>query len=90
MLRRDSQRPIEEMSEFMERRAGLRNVDGFLAVVGGSNAAHVQLLASSPQFPARPEMHRMPPMQEPSATAPAKMRYSIPSISFSSFSPISQ
>ena len=74
----------------MERRAGLRNVDGFLAVVGGSNAAHVQLLASSPQFPARPEMHRMPPMQEPSATAPAKMRYSIPSISFSSFSPISQ
>ena len=45
MLRRDSQRPIEEMSEFMERRAGLRDVDGFLAVVGGSNAAHVQLLA---------------------------------------------
>src|SRR5574344_1347690 len=45
MLRRDSQRPIEEMSEFMERRAGFREVDGFLAVVGGSNAAHVQMLA---------------------------------------------
>jgi hypothetical protein len=29
----------------VERRAGLRDVDGFLAVVGGSNAAHVQLLA---------------------------------------------
>ena len=45
MLCGESQRPIEEMSEFMERRAGLRDVDGFLAVVGGSNAAHVQLLA---------------------------------------------
>ena len=45
MLCGESQRPIEEMSEFMERRAGLREVDGFLAVVGGSNAAHVQLLA---------------------------------------------
>ena len=45
MLCGESPRPIEEMSEFMERRAGLRDVDGFLAVVGGSNAAHVQLLA---------------------------------------------
>ena len=45
MLRRESQRPIEEMSEFMERRADLRDVDGFLTVVGGSNSAHVQLLA---------------------------------------------
>ena len=45
MLCGESQRPIEEMSEFMERRAGIRDVDGFLAVVGGSNAAHVQLLA---------------------------------------------
>ena len=45
MLRRDSQRPIEKMSELMKRRVSLRDVDGFLAVVGGSNAAHVQLLA---------------------------------------------
>ena len=45
MLCGESPRPIEEMSEFVERRAGLRDVDGFLAVVGGSNAAHVQLLA---------------------------------------------
>ena len=45
MLRRDSQRPIQIMSEFMERRTGIREVDGFLAVVGGSNAAHIQLLA---------------------------------------------
>ena len=29
----------------MERRAGFREVDGFLAVIGGSNAAHVQFLA---------------------------------------------
>ena len=47
MLCGESQRPIEEMSEFMERRAGLRDVDGFLAVVGGSNAAHVQFLAEA-------------------------------------------
>ena len=45
MLCGESQHPIEEMSEFVERRAGLRDVDGFLAVVGGPNAAHVQLLA---------------------------------------------
>ena len=45
MLRGESQHPIEKMSEFVERRAGLREVDGFLAVVGGSNAAHIQLLA---------------------------------------------
>ena len=45
MLCGEAQRPIEEMSEFMERRAGLRDVDGFPAVVGGSNAAHIQLLA---------------------------------------------
>ena len=47
MLCGESQRPIEEMSEFMERRAGFREVDGFLAVVGGSNAAHVQFLAEA-------------------------------------------
>ena len=47
MLCGESQRPIEEMSEFMERRAGLRDVDGFLAVIGGSNAAHVQFLAEA-------------------------------------------
>lgn len=45
MLRGDSQCPIEEMSEFIECRAGLRDVDGFLAVVGGSDAAHIQLVA---------------------------------------------
>lgn len=33
------------MSELVERRAGIRDVNGFLDVVGGSNAAHVQLLA---------------------------------------------
>ena len=31
----------------MERRAGFREVDGFLAVIGGSNAAHVQFLAEA-------------------------------------------
>ena len=45
MLCGESQRPIEKMPEFVERRAGFREIDGFLAVVGGSNAAHVQLLA---------------------------------------------
>ena len=45
MLRRDSQHPIEKVSELMERRTGIREVDGFLTVVGGSNAAHIQLLA---------------------------------------------
>ena len=45
MLCGESQHPIEKMSEFVERRAGLRDVDGFPAVIGGSNAAHVQLLA---------------------------------------------
>ena len=47
MLCGESQHPIEEMSEFVERRAGLRDVDGFLAVAGGSNAAHVQFLAEA-------------------------------------------
>lgn len=45
MLCGESPRPIEKMSKFVERRAGLRDVKGFLAVVGGSNATHVQLLA---------------------------------------------
>lgn len=39
MLCGESQHPIEEMSEFVERRAGLRDVDGFLAVVGGPNGS---------------------------------------------------
>ena len=47
MLCRESQHPIEKMSEFVERRAGLRDVDGFPAVIGGSNAAHVQFLAEA-------------------------------------------
>ena len=41
MLCRESQRPIEKMSEFVERRAGLRDVDGFLSVVGGSSAGRL-------------------------------------------------
>ena len=45
MLCGESQHPIEKMSELVERRAGIRDVNGFLDVVGGSNAAHVQLLA---------------------------------------------
>ena len=45
MLRGEAQLSIQKVSELMERRAGIREVDGFLAVVGGSNAAHVQLLA---------------------------------------------
>ena len=47
MLCGESQHPIEEMSEFVERRAGLRDVDGFLAVAGGSNAAYVQFLVEA-------------------------------------------
>lgn len=47
MLCGESPRPIEKMSKFVERRAGLRDVKGFLAVVGGSNAAHVQFLAEA-------------------------------------------
>ena len=43
----ESQHPIEKMSEFVERRAGLREVDGFPAVVGGSNTAYVQFLAEA-------------------------------------------
>ena len=46
MLCRESQHPIEKMSEFVERRAGIREVDGFLAVVGGSNPKTIALLLS--------------------------------------------
>ena len=42
-----AQQQVKKMPKFMERRAGLRDVDGFLAVVGGSNAAHVQFLAEA-------------------------------------------
>ncbi len=45
MLCGESQHPIEKMSKFVEHRAGLRDVDGFPAVIGGSNAAHVQPVA---------------------------------------------
>ena len=48
MLHGEAQPPIQKVSELMERRAGIREVDGFLAVVGGSNAAHVQFLAEAP------------------------------------------
>ena len=47
MLCGESQHPIEKMSKFVERRAGLRDVDGFPTVIGGSNAAHVQFLAEA-------------------------------------------
>lgn len=45
MLYGESHLSVQEMSEFMECRVGFRDVDGFPAVVGGSNAAHVQLVA---------------------------------------------